>query len=1557
MATACENKTDLLDPMDAGPSDIPFQSLLQIQGPVHQPGLIDTAPYSDPTKLSDGPQPSQLISLQPNPSPLFPHQIFQQSAQQKSPKSAQRIGKSSYIALTCSTLEIPAPQSETTSQSVIHNDREPPHRFSHKSGPGIETAAHETGQRQYQLLVNMNQVKLRKQSKYVCSHCGRDCLKPSVLEKHIRSHTGERPFPCTTCGFSFKTQSNLYKHKRTQTHVNNCRLLTGSESGASSSLKCVDARHSDINIQQEDGQKGSGSCQHVQLVPKSNNMDHLGHQGYPNVVPQDMFWSRTSTTEKGENEVTDGQKQDVQQQETPTGNRQISLQRQQATYFAKQWIHKSSSSSVQTNESTDSGYFSHSDSSDQQSCSSGSVQSCQGQSTDTEPGRASQPSQSLISAEQSTDGLTIGEKAVQRMDRNQLGKLELGERISKLISDNKAVVDDKHLENVRPRKMVISKQGSIDLPMPYTFKDSFHFDMKSSQANKRSNLSSNLPKAIPPSPGKLQQTFLSLPSHLAPTVDCLPVIRSNSLPPGEYSILSREIAKVLSSGPEKHCLQKTPSAALHTENSLSRSLDFHPSHHRILVRQTALEDSLACAPIVDGSSTPSEKISNVTEFHSVSKSKHKSLEKRNSQKKLTKFSHEKWSIYGEETFRKKYQAVKRTSSAMPTLQFDNRVTQVSTINSANHTMAQDRAITVFSENQHTSSLATSSIHKIPVRKHLSDPLIFGPVKVTTFNSQMFQTRFLQSNCDNPSLSQTNLDPCHNSVKTKSPLVQELPVITTSSSVKLSNIGDRPGHTTLASALQGATGHRTKGLHLFQPSSVPSLQKEKDQQRSIQRHFSHAKLVRQLSIQFPENKAVQEPIKVNSQQESQPEEYNDANNGVSKLPPAKPPKKKQRLKLVDIGNPTEDIQFDSDLPGMIVPSQPFPFVGILTSNRGHGHLQCTNSPKQLSPTVSINFTDLEQALSNQPHSCPGSVATSSTYLLQFLPSHSEAKAEIREDSGSVGRLKDFPSLSDAVAVQANNPNKVIHVESHAIQCVTPVPPQIKDSSLQKHHFLPKYQLQWAKTELIGLPSALTEQIIVHEETSKDDSQASRWSEPKASHHDQQTSHPTVQPSFTSYQTGTKEWKTEGCEIFQYTFTISEGGQLPSAIRTTAVVTNLIHLMNKRFQWPIGSQPGGRLQGVPWTAANSLHQGRWAPVCSIAHSLLGQCQQGVSNVKLNGELEWSMLAGSKCQQHMCTSGGKRPQNCVQCRSMRERSIVIPSTEINSDYSSFQKMDTQPKLTWCYLRKTVPLHTQQKDRSTSVYATWGTCENTSDGSSLALKDTVIVNRLQQKGRDTRALSLKKLPITLHSRSRWRLAPKLLMTTQGRRRMVTKHRYSSCSNTGRQVDDLYKRGCGPERHKCKECGIFFKKPSSLKIHLQTRANEQAYHCKLCDRSFKTKGNLTKHIKSKIHSKTQAKPQTCTKSEDQEQEEEDGNTAKVHRANQRPHPKKGTSTSEPSFTSVRASISVFRRSATIRQHWNGSVITLTCSSFSELLCSLQLPPAIWRTKQCGDDQFRDSAA
>nr|XP_040582136.1 transcription factor HIVEP3-like [Lepeophtheirus salmonis] len=68
--------------------------------------------------------------------------------------------------------------------------------------------------------------KRRKQ--HLCPYCPTACAKPSVLDKHIRTHTNERPFPCEPCGFAFKTKSNLYKHRKSRTHI--LKLETGIDS-------------------------------------------------------------------------------------------------------------------------------------------------------------------------------------------------------------------------------------------------------------------------------------------------------------------------------------------------------------------------------------------------------------------------------------------------------------------------------------------------------------------------------------------------------------------------------------------------------------------------------------------------------------------------------------------------------------------------------------------------------------------------------------------------------------------------------------------------------------------------------------------------------------------------------------------------------------------------------------------------------------------------------------------------------------------------------------------------------------------------------------------------------------------------------------------------------------------------------------------------------------------------------------------------------------------------------------------------------------------------------
>nr|CAD7427772.1 unnamed protein product [Timema monikensis] len=84
------------------------------------------------------------------------------------------------------------------------------------------------------------------QGRYLCPYCKLACAKPSVLQKHIRAHTNERPYPCLPCGFAFKTKSNLYKHCRSRAHALKMEE-DGSSNGSYNKLNLTFLESSDID--------------------------------------------------------------------------------------------------------------------------------------------------------------------------------------------------------------------------------------------------------------------------------------------------------------------------------------------------------------------------------------------------------------------------------------------------------------------------------------------------------------------------------------------------------------------------------------------------------------------------------------------------------------------------------------------------------------------------------------------------------------------------------------------------------------------------------------------------------------------------------------------------------------------------------------------------------------------------------------------------------------------------------------------------------------------------------------------------------------------------------------------------------------------------------------------------------------------------------------------------------------------------------------------------------------------------------------------------------------
>ena len=90
-------------------------------------------------------------------------------------------------------------------------------------------------------------VRGRGRGRYVCATCGVRCKKPSVLRKHLRSHTDVRPHHCHVCDVGFKTKGNLSKHLNSKAHHLRSTEL-GSSGEQPESAKSVEGSSYDADL-------------------------------------------------------------------------------------------------------------------------------------------------------------------------------------------------------------------------------------------------------------------------------------------------------------------------------------------------------------------------------------------------------------------------------------------------------------------------------------------------------------------------------------------------------------------------------------------------------------------------------------------------------------------------------------------------------------------------------------------------------------------------------------------------------------------------------------------------------------------------------------------------------------------------------------------------------------------------------------------------------------------------------------------------------------------------------------------------------------------------------------------------------------------------------------------------------------------------------------------------------------------------------------------------------------------------------------------------------------
>ncbi|KAL4655882.1 hypothetical protein GN956_G6213 [Arapaima gigas] len=508
--------------------------------------------------------------------------------------------------------------------------------------------------------------------KHLCPYCGRDCLKPSVLEKHLRCHTGERPYPCTTCGVAFKTQSNLYKHKRTQAHA---RLSSDSERDSLSSQESIqgsretswsacsleghseglDNFEKDVVSPQTPPSTGSPRVPSTQGKTGPDTGWALQQAAFVGLIAlaphsctsgnREPLNSLVQNNEQSSTMVLKQDKKEEGERSLPLiPNRHLPLQRQEATLFSRASRGKS-----QNHDSTDSGFSEGSEqhwtSSPASALHDHSMESLAESSTEEQE---EPPVQTDLAETSSSSGNTKSRVSL-------LEKRKLEERISRLISENDALVDNKQLENVRPRKTMPSKQGSIDLPMPYTYKDSFHFEMKTS---KQTTMVSDWHK----SDRQMKQAlYNSVPTQRSASLEHAPLARSSSLP---FNIGNSGFERASLSGfyhsHSAHHIGRD-NAGHYSGGLLMRSVDQPVSHHRSLVRQIAV-DCLSSAESLSVSSSTEEGYPSSlgTDGESTNATIDSGAGGKCRRKKTQKFPYNKWYMYGDGTFRKLYNTEKNS---------------------------------------------------------------------------------------------------------------------------------------------------------------------------------------------------------------------------------------------------------------------------------------------------------------------------------------------------------------------------------------------------------------------------------------------------------------------------------------------------------------------------------------------------------------------------------------------------------------------------------------------------------------------------------------------------------------------------------------------------------------------------------------------------------------------------------------------------------------------------------------------------------------------------------
>ncbi|XP_006128854.2 transcription factor HIVEP2 [Pelodiscus sinensis] len=380
--------------------------------------------------------------------------------------------------------------------------------------------------------------KPKKPGKYICPYCSRACAKPSVLKKHIRSHTGERPYPCVPCGFSFKTKSNLYKHRKSHAHAIKAGLVPFTESAVSK--LDLDASFIDMDAEiHSDGEQSTDTDEETSLLVEGSDklspvpqipLDIANRSSFPSsideslggpmkvpilIIPRSGIQLPSESPQYVGSDMLQNPSLSTKSDDSHTVKQRLALRlSEKKGQDSEQSLNLLSPHSKG---STDSGYFSRSESAEQQISPPNTNAKSYEEIIFGKFYRMSQRTEKIVATANQEHNLMGRKGKVEQplpLVNTRLDIKMLEEHISHLTPNKEALIDPSKLSTITSTQVF---SGSST-------------DSKQSQTNTLSIKSEqNL------YPGSQQS---DTPVLLEPPVDASPLIRSNSMPTSSATNLS-----------------------------------------------------------------------------------------------------------------------------------------------------------------------------------------------------------------------------------------------------------------------------------------------------------------------------------------------------------------------------------------------------------------------------------------------------------------------------------------------------------------------------------------------------------------------------------------------------------------------------------------------------------------------------------------------------------------------------------------------------------------------------------------------------------------------------------------------------------------------------------------------------------------------------------------------------------------------------------------------------------------------------------------------------------